>query len=229
MEQKKANACVMSGKGATRTMARYAATLRYEALPSALVALMKQCVLDTLGVAIGASTLAEEANIVADYVKDLGGKPESSILGFGGKAPAPYAAFVNGSLSHMLDYDYVSHAGHTSAATVPVAFAIAGKLDGVSGRDLITAFACGTDVQYRLGLSIDIPDWTMVEGWAPTQLLGYISGAVTAGRLMGLSEELMENAFGIAFNQMSGSRQMMAGVATHMRSMQAGFPARARS
>ena len=54
--------------------------------------------LDTLGVCIGASTLASEAPIVADYVRELGGKPESSVLGFGGKAPAPWAAFVNGSL-----------------------------------------------------------------------------------------------------------------------------------
>ena len=191
----------IAGKGATRKLARYAATLSYESLPPALVELMKQCVLDTLGVAIGASTLAEEAGIVADYARDLGGKPECSILGFGGKVPAPCAAFVNGSLSHMLDYDNVSHSGHTSAATVPVAFAIAEKLGGASGRDLITALACGTDVQYRLGLSIDIPDWTMAEGWAPTQLLGFISGAATAGRMLGLNEDLMENAFGIGFNR----------------------------
>ena len=57
----------IAGKGATRKLARYAATLSYESLPPALVELMKQCVLDTLGVAIGASTLAEEAGIVADY------------------------------------------------------------------------------------------------------------------------------------------------------------------
>ena len=33
----------------------------------------------------------------------------------------------------------------------------------------------------------------------------------------------MENAIGIGFNQMSGTRQMAVGAATHMRSMQAGF------
>jgi 2-methylcitrate dehydratase PrpD len=68
--------------------------LEYEALPSELVDLLKQCVLDTLGVATGASTLAPEAKLVADYVMDLGGKPESSILGFGGRAPAAWAAFA---------------------------------------------------------------------------------------------------------------------------------------
>ena len=63
----------------------------------------------------------------------------------------------------------------------------------------------------------------MAEGWFATQLFGFISGAATAGRLLGLDEDKMENALGIGYNQMSGSRQMAVGAATHMRSMQAGF------
>jgi len=211
-----------AGKDATRKLARHAATLSYGALPPAVVELTKQCVLDTVGVTLGASGLSPEAKIVADYVNDLGGKPESTVLGFGGKAPAPWAVFANGSLGHMLDYDDLG-GGHVSIATVPVALAVAEKLGGVSGRDLITAIAAGADVMTRLSLAIRIPDWTMTEGWFATQLLGFIGGAATAGRLLGLDEEGMENALGIGFNQMSGSRQMAVGAATHMRSMQAGF------
>ena len=212
-----------SGSGVTRKLARHAATLRYEALPPALVDMLKQCVLDTLGVAIGASMLAPEAAILAEYAREQGGKPEATILGFGGKAPAPLAAFVNGSLGHMLDYDDLGESGHPSIVTIPVALAVAEKLGGVSGRDLIAAVAAGTDVMTRISRAIDIPDWTMTEGWFATQLLGFIAGAATAGRLLGLGEEKMENALGIGFNQMSGSRQMAVGAATHMRSMQAGF------
>lgn len=211
------------GRGVTRKLARHAATLRYEALPPALVDMIKQCVLDTLGVSIGASTLAPEAAILADYVKALGGAPEATILGFGGRAPAPWAVFVNGSLGHMLDYDDLGESGHPSIVTIPVALAVAEKLGGVSGRDLITAVAAGTDVMTRLTQAIDVPDWTMTEGWFATQLMGFVAGAATAGRLLGLDEEQMENALGIGFNQMSGSRQMAVGAATHMRAMQAGF------
>ena len=211
------------GQGVTRALARHAATLRFDALPPALVELTKQCVLDTLGVAIGASTLAPEAAIVAGYVKDQGGKPESTLLGFGGKAPAPWAAFVNGSLGHMLDYDDLGESGHPGIVTIPVALAVAEKLGGVGGRELITAVAAGTDIMTRMSRAIEVPDWTMTEGWFATQLLGFIAGAATAGRLLGLDEAQMENALGIGFNQMSGSRQMAVGAATHMRSMQAGF------
>ena len=210
------------GAGATRRIARHAATLAYDDLPPALVELTKQCVLDTIGVTIGASSLAPEARIVAGYVGDLGGRPESTLLGFGGKAPAPWAVFANGSLGHMLDYDDLG-GGHVSIATVPVVLALAERAGGMSGRDLIAAIAAGADVMTRLAQAIRIPDWTMTEGWFATQLLGYLGGAAAAGRALGLDEERTENAFGIAFNQMSGSRQMAVGAATHLRSMQASF------
>lgn len=217
----------VTGRDVTRKLARHAATLDYGALPSSLVELTKRCVLDTLGVIIGASGMAPEGRIVADYVKDFGGKPESTLLGFGGKAPAPWAVFVNGSLAHMLDYDDLIDdnigGAHTGIATVPAAFAVAEKLGGVSGRELIAAIVAGTDVMNRISQSTGIPYWTMTEGWFATQLLGFIAGAATAGRVLGLNEEQMENAFGIAFNQLSGSRQMAVGAATDLRAMQAGF------
>ena len=220
-------ASARAGTGATRKLAAHAAGLRYDELPADLVELIKQCVLDTLGVIVGASGIASEGRLVADYVRDLDGKPESTLLGFGGKAPAPWAVFVNGGLGHMLDYDDVGIGGHVSICTVPPALAIAEKSRGASGRDLIAAIAAGTDIHTRLAAAIDIPDWTMSEGWFATQLLGFVSAAATAGRMLHLDAEQMENALGIGFNQMSGSRQMAVGAATHMRSMQAGFAGQA--
>src|SRR4051794_28970315 len=65
------------GVGVTRQISECAAALAYEALPPELVELTKQIVLDTLGVTVGASGLAPEARIIADYVEALGGRPES--------------------------------------------------------------------------------------------------------------------------------------------------------
>jgi 2-methylcitrate dehydratase PrpD len=155
------------GTGVTRLVSEHAASLSFEVLPEVLVELIKQIVLDTLGVAIGASGLAAEARVVAEYVEALGGRPESTVFGFGFKAPAPWAAFVNGSLGHMLDYDDVGAGGHVGIATVPVAFAVAEKVGHVSGRDLITAIAAGTDLHTRLDLAVRLPDWTMTEAGSP--------------------------------------------------------------
>src|SRR5687768_2576187 len=182
--------------GPTSRLAQYTASLTYDQLPCELVDLIKQCVMDTLGVAIAATTLAPEANIVADYVEDMGGKPVATVWGFGRKAPAPWAVFVNGSLGHMVDYDDVGAGGHVSIVTIPVAFAVGEQLGGVSGRDLIAAVAAGTDIHTRLNSAIRIPDWTMTEGWFPTQLFGFISGAATAAKLQGADAHTIENAFG---------------------------------
>ena len=219
-------ASVLTGEHATRKLASHAAGLKYEQLPPALIELTKQCVLDTLGVCIGASTLAPEAAMVHDFVSELGASEGSSIFGFGGRAPAPWAVFVNGSLGHMLDYDDVG-GGHVSIATIPIALALGEKRGGLSGRDLITSVAAGSDLMTRFCLAIDVPDWQMNAGWFATQLFGFLGGTATAGHVLGLDDAQMENAFGIAFNQMSGSRQMSVGAATHMRSMQAGFSGQA--
>lgn len=207
----------------TRVFARHAATLRYEDLPKPLVTLLKQCVLDTLGVSIAASTLAPEADIVKNYVNALGGNGVATLWGYGGKAPAPWAVFLNGSLGHMVDYDDVGAGGHVSICTVPVAFAVAEAQGGIGGKAFLAAIAAGTDMHTRLNAGIPIPDWTIAEGWFPTQMFGFLSGAATAGRLYGFDEAMIENAFGIAFTQLSGSRQMAVGEATHLRAMQAGF------
>lgn len=189
----------MEVPGVTQRFAQHASNLRYEQLPPSLVERVKQSVLDTLGVSIGTSTLAEEARIVADYVRALGGVPEARILGFGGAAPAAWAAFANGSLGHMLDYDDVGGGGHVGIATIPVALALAEKAGGVSGRELIAAVAAGMDIHVRLNEAIDIPDWTMAEGWFATQLFGFVSGAATAARLLRLDAAHTEHAFGIAY------------------------------
>src|SRR5687767_10741108 len=163
------------GRDATRTLARHAAGLRYESLPPALVELTKQCILDTVGVTIGASGLAPEAKVLADYVNELGGRPESTLLGFGGRAPAAWATFVNGSLGHMLHYDGPGR-GHVSRVTVPVARRLAEKAGGTSGRRPMTAIAAGADVMTRRTLAISIPDGTMNEGWFATQLVVFLGG-----------------------------------------------------
>lgn len=210
-------------KDVTSILAHHAATLPFEALPERLIAMVKQSVLDTIGVAIAASTLSPEGQIVHDYVTSMGGNGECSILGFGTKAPAAWAVFVNGGLGHMLDYDDMGGAGHDSIATILPALAAAQKIGKASGAELIAAIAAATDLHTRLGRCVLIPDWTIAEGWFATQLFGYITGAAAAGRVMRLSAATLEQAFGIGFNQASGSRQMAVGDATHMRSMQAGF------
>ena len=112
---------------ATELLARYSAGLKYEDLPDAVREIAKKCILDNLGIIIGASTQGLGHRKLFELVQESGGKEESTILGFGGKVPAHMAALINGGLARGLDYDetFDDAPSHPSDVTVPAAIAIA--------------------------------------------------------------------------------------------------------
>ncbi len=184
---------------------------RYEALPPEVVEVTKKQILDTLAVAIGGSmcSISGELNGLVDLVKEWGGKEESTILGFGGRVPAPNAAFVNGILCARLDFDdtqiSLMHI-HPSRAIVPTAFATAERQGSISGQEFITAVALGHDLECRIrqavGRDVESPFGTVTS---------FLGAAGTAGRILGLSNEKLKFALGLALHQISGA---MGGMGT---------------
>ncbi|MFC1820220.1 MmgE/PrpD family protein [Thermodesulfobacteriota bacterium] len=202
---------------------------KYEALPTDVIEATRKQILDTLAVTIGGSTcsVSGEINGLVDLIKEWGGKEESTIVAFGGKVPAPNAAYVNGILSVRLDFDdtYVtSIKNHTSRAIVPTAFAMAERKGGIDGKELITAVALGHDLACRLkeaiGKPIDSP-------------LGFVTNflgaAATAGRILGLNDEKLRYALGIAYHQISGLTSVggTAGAGATLKGVSTGSAAKA--
>ena len=197
---------------AARTLARYALHLKFEELPDAVVRLTKRCILDAMGTTLAATTLAPESPMFHAYVKEMGGVPECTLFGYGQKAPAQMAAFLNGSNSHMLDFDDVG-SGHVSVSTVSVAWAMAEKAGKpVSGREFITAVAAGIDIHTRIYPYESTEEWDLRQPWSATQCFGYLSGAALASRLLGLSEEQAGNAMSLGYQQIAGASQRHLGM-----------------
>jgi len=123
---------------------------------------------------------------------------------------APDAAFLNAYMAHALDFDDNHDRAylHIGAPAVPSAFAIAERLGGVSGKQLITAVAIGIDLASRMSLATKTPIWT--SGWIFTSMYGYFGSMAAAGKLLGLNEDDLINAFGIAYCQMGGNLQVIA-------------------
>ena len=114
----------------------------------------KKQILDMLGVMVAGSTcsISGEINGLVDLVKEWGGKEESTILAFGGRVPAPNAAFVNGILCVRRDFDDTNltySGGHTSRSIAPTALAMAERLGNINGKEFITAEALGHDLECR--------------------------------------------------------------------------------
>lgn len=204
---------------AANSLARNIANVQFDSIPADVVKVAKRDILDTLGVALAATTLAPGCREVVDLVVEGAGKEESTILGFGGKAPSWMAAFANGTLAHSLGYDdfHESANVHPGVTVVPASFAVAERAGKVSGKDLLTAVVLGIDLGCRLSLAAP-----KSKGWDPTALYGYFGAAAAASKILGLKEDGIQNALGIAYSQAAGNAQASTD-GSLTRRIQAGF------
>ncbi len=203
-------------------LARGIVQTRYEDIPAEAVATAKLFILDSLGVALAGSTATGCAEVVK-FIKEQGGKPDSSIFVFGGKVPAQEAALANAMMIHGRDFDDThegSVGGHCNVSVLPAALALAEK-NGASGKEFITAVILGIDLMARIGHG-----GRLFHGWHNTATLGAFGAAAAAGKILMLSEAQMVNALGIVFSQAAGNRQGRADGALTKR-MGPAFSARA--
>jgi 2-methylcitrate dehydratase PrpD len=215
--------------------------IHYKDLPQEVVEVTKKQVLDLFGVALAGFT-APGIQELLGIVTEWGGKKESSIILSKQKVPAPMAAQMNATMAHALDFDDVHDAAvlHPGVAIIPACMAVAERRGGVSGREFITAVALGVDMICRLTLATwpgydpsspekkakAFQSERVKQGWHLTTVMGYLAAAGAIGKLLGLDEERMINAFGIAYHQCSGNLQgKMDGAQT--KRMGPGFSSRA--
>ena len=85
----------------TRELADYVVKLRFEDLPEDVVEAAKKVILDTVGSTL-AGTTAPGIETLHTLVTEWGGRPESSLLAFGNKVPAPSAVLVNATAARAL-------------------------------------------------------------------------------------------------------------------------------
>ena len=195
---------------------------RYESLDGGAVEAAKKSVLDLLGVTLAASGIEPAAGRVVELVRESGGASQSTIIGFGDRVPAPWAAFANGVMAHSLDYDDLTPWGsHASSSIVPAALAIAERAGGVSGRELIAAIAVGQDLFARLLCNVN---WR--KDWNPSTVFGVLAATAAAARVARLSLDQTRNALSIASLQSSGTMEVIFGVGGDLRGMYAGFSAK---
>ncbi len=202
--------------------ADHAASTRFEDLPPSAIDGAKKSILDTAGVILAASGVEPAVRGVIDFVRESGGRPEASILAFGGRVPAMMAALANGAMAHCLDYDDQTPWGqHSASSLIPAVFAVAEYRGGVSGRELITAVALGQDMFNRLRRHVD---WR--KEWMFTTVIGVFCATAASARLLGLSRDQICHAMGIASLQSAGLAEVVNATGSDLRALYAGFPAK---
>ena len=177
----------------TVQLARYAAGLRYEDLPQAVIAKAKDIIADTVAACICGADMPW-SRIVIDYAERTGPGGRAKILGRGTSVQAPSAALANGALAHAFELDSLTRPGagaHPGATVLPPALAIAQEV-GASGKALIAAVVAGNEVMIRIGRATGHTN--EARGFHAPGTTGPFGAAVACGLLLGLDERQMTNA-----------------------------------
>ncbi|HZT07673.1 MAG TPA: MmgE/PrpD family protein [Chloroflexota bacterium] len=194
--------------GVTVALAEYAARVTFESLPSAVVIAVKRLILDSLGTALAAGTMGDGCRELVDMAVACGGRPQSTILGFDRKGPAPLVALANGGLVHALNYD-AGGPGHLGVVALVAPLAAAEYVGGVSGKELIAASATACEITARMSVAAHGADIRGELPWLAGQFLSYVGSAAGAGRALRLSPLQMHSAIALAVMQAAGTRQVV--------------------
>jgi len=183
------------------SLARFIVNISFKDLPSDVIERVKVYVLDTLGVMLAGSG-QEGVSPILKLVKEWKGAPQSRILLFGDKVPAPHAAFAMGVMARALDLGTVNdHGMHVDEYLMPSTLAVSDWLGNVSGKNFIVAYALGHEVSDRIGAATFSMSYALKAGssqhdavWGPT---------CAVCKLLDLNADAIWNAIGIVYSALS--------------------------
>src|ERR1700744_5282369 len=195
----------------TVQLARYAAGVRFEDLPPAVVTHAKEIIADTVAACICGAEMPW-SRIVIDYAERTGPGGMSKILGRGTSVQAPAAALANGALAHAFELDSLTRPGagaHPGATVLPPALAVAQQV-GASGKQVMAAVACG------LLLGLDEGQMTNALGIAGSLAGGLLEFAKGDGGMvkrlhLGRASEAGVLAASLAADGFAGPRTVLEG------------------
>lgn len=190
----------------TRRLAAFVVAHQASAIPHAVRHEAARSLLNWLGCAVGASR-HETVERAIQALAPFSGPPQATVLGRAERLDVMHAALMNGITSHTFDFDD-THLKTVIHPSGPVASAILALAEHrpVSGAEFLHAFILGVEVECRIGNAV-YPEHYNV-GWHITGTAGVFGAAAAAGRLLGLDEQQMVWALGIAATQSSGLREM---------------------
>lgn len=194
----------------TRTLARYAAASRFDALPADVRREGLRAFINFVGCAAGAAREDAVERMLA-LVSEFDGGPQATVIGRRERLDVLNAALVNSLSSAALSFNdtHYQTVAHPSSPVGAAALAMAERRP-VSGADLVHAVILGIELQCRAGMILCVPPAEVSVGLSMQGLVGGIGAAVAAGKLMGLDEDGMCRAIGHAINQAAGLREAHA-------------------
>jgi 2-methylcitrate dehydratase PrpD len=186
----------------SQAVARFAATLRFDDIPGAVVRRAEDLFLDWFASAL-AGKGARPVETIARFVQEQGPADGPGEVLISRTRTSPYfAAMVNAAASHFAEQDDVHNGSvfHPAAVVFPAALATAQAL-ACSGRELIAASVAGYEVGIRVGEFLGRAHYKIFH---TTGTAGTLAAAAAVGHLLKLDADRMLHAFGSAGTQAAG-------------------------
>ena len=185
------------GQGVTTAdaIAWFVAETPLDAIPGAATERARECLIDTVGSALGGGQL-RAGRIALAVVQDEAGVEAATLLATGRRAALSQAAFANAVAASALDFDdgHYGSITHPGAPVIPPAMATA-EARKRSGRDLLGAIVIGYEIAIRAATILHArPRERSYGSGAP----GAYGAAASVARLLGLDTPRVKHALGIA-------------------------------
>lgn len=181
----------------TQILADYLSDLRYEDIPKEVIERAKLLTMHVVGAAMAAKPTKMGKNVTTLVKAQMdGGEETATIIGDGTKVSMMGAAFANGTLSDILDWEDCSWTGHPSAGAVPSGLAFAeGRKK--SGKEYLTALVGGYDVYQRIAMAVNTSIDMCEKRWGLTSWQIF-AAAMPVAKMMNFDKDTMNKAIGMA-------------------------------
>lgn len=202
-----------------KRLASYGVETKWSALPGEVVERARMCLLDWIGSAyMGKGSPTDR--MAEQFVLQLGRRGVATLIGCGFSASPMEAALYNGMISAVAEIDDVHEEAslHGGIGVIPAALAV-GEWVGASGRDVLLSIVVGYDISVRMARAAGSSHYHF---WHTSGTCNTFGAAVAAGKLLGLDQEQMGMALGLAGTQAAGLWEGLNAKATTAKHLHSG-------
>lgn len=187
---------------AVQLLLKHIESLVFEDLPTSSVSAAKTFILDSIGVGLSGSRVANVAKI-KQAVSQWGQGHQAQVWATGEWLPAVSAAAINGYQIHSQEWDCV----HEPAVVHPMAVILSSLVayaqqHNLSGKQLILGVVIAVDVATLIGECVT----SSLKFFRPS-ICGCLGATAGMCAMLGMKGEALQNALGIAYSQISGTMQ----------------------
>jgi 2-methylcitrate dehydratase PrpD len=192
----------------TAELSTWIANLQLDYIPTGVIEKSKLLLADITGICVLSRYESESTPALLAAVRALGlDQGRFRTTGDPAGYAATGAALVAGTTAHSIDFDdtHVQSLHHPSAPVIPAAL-VAAQMVGASGADLLVGIVAGVETMCRVGIALGTRSH-YAKGFYATPTCGAFGATAAAGRILNLSADQMQQAFGTVLSQTSGSGQ----------------------